>query len=137
MKKRPGLWGPAAMIWACYLVLAVGDVQDQAIQLVGYADLTGKAAGFAEILGELKKLGFHIAFLHPANPVKPGGIHIDMACGAGANPAAIAVDPRDVIVYGGVAAGRAAGYGYNMLHSGVLDIGHFRHTLIHLLFCSN
>ena len=67
-------------------------MQNQTIEIVGNFDLTGETAGVAEILGELQQFGFHFAWRGPAYPVEPCGVHIDVACGAGANPAAVTLN---------------------------------------------
>ena len=78
-------------------MLPTGDVEDEPVQRVGNVDLAGKPAVIAEIFCKLQKLCFHLAFHGAANLVDPGRIDIDMAGGAGADPAAIPVNAGNVI----------------------------------------
>lgn len=60
-------------------------------------DLAGQPAFRRGPFGELEQIGFHAAIRKPPDPVDPGWIDVNMACGTGALAPTIAVDARNFV----------------------------------------
>src|SRR3546814_8960929 len=89
------------MCMAYCSVLKFWQMQLQAIEFGDHRNLAGEATSLGRPLIELDQIALHAAFFRRPDPIHPGQVDIDMARGAGTDPAAIAVVPRHTVELGG------------------------------------
>ncbi|AIB20788.1 Hypothetical protein BSSP1_I0677 [Brucella suis bv. 2] len=107
-------------------VLAFGHLNDKPLQIVGNADLAGKARGRADFIGEIQHILFH--WIRPADRIGPVVIDIDMAGCAGASATAFGINTGNAVANGRFhnagpvvgldlgSRGAIGGYEYNLRH---------------------
>src|SRR3546814_13183346 len=76
---------------------ALPILQTQASKFGDHRNLAGEATSLGRPLSELDQIALHAAFFRRPDPIHPGQVDMDMARGAGTDPAAIAVDPRHTV----------------------------------------
>src|SRR3546814_20220326 len=76
------------MCMAYCSVLKFWQMQHQAIEFGDHRNLAGEATSLGRPLSELDQIALHAAFFRRPDPIHPGQVDMDMARGAGTDPAA-------------------------------------------------